>query len=262
MKKAAYLHLCVPVLWLASLTAQTPAPLGALRAPDSAAWTIRFEYPGSPPSESGGAAEARMNRLLTTSVQKNNNVYYEVATYENGARNQKWVLPGIQFYLPAGGKEVIRLLPTDGYASDYTESDFPELGWVASLTPTSRRVEGQPILAVEIAAADRPLNERQKRARDDMERSLREFAAQTTGGDSSQAERARTLPTLPQPQGMLRVYLDPATKLPLRFESAEETRIYSFKSDLAPLQPPNAFKEAYEKWKADREASLRPASRP
>ncbi len=64
--------------------------------------------------------------------------------------------------------------------------------------------------------------------------------------------KTRSAPALPdpgvvdlsKPAGTLRLFLDPKTKVPLRFDSPTETRTYSYSSGVLPLRPPEHFKGA------------------
>ena len=252
--------LCLPQ----AVRSQAPEipPLEPLRAPKDAAWTVEIKYPAQTEKD---PALPQPARVKSVSVQKQKDVYQEIVAFDNGKKRERWVLSGIQFETSDDGNDVTRMLPSDSSASDYSETDFPELFWVVGLKPRLTEDKGRQFLLVEINSADRPMTRKEKKASTEMEQLAKMFnkqmAKEGNGVPSMEISEPRTL-ELPEPAGTLRLILDPKTKLPLRFHSPTETRIYSYSSDVLPLHPPQHFKGAYESWRGEITASSRPTSRP
>jgi hypothetical protein len=254
------LALCLPQ----AVRSQAPEipPLEPLRAPKDAAWTVEIKYPAQTEKDQ---ALPRPVRVKSLSVQKQNDVYHEIVAFDGGKKRERWVLNGIQFETSDDGKQVTRLLPSDSSASDYSETDFPELVWVAGLKPRVIEENRRQLLLVEVNAADRPMTQKEKTARSEMERLTKmyneNFAQKTKGGTAGQ-ELDPMLADRPKTTGTLRLFLDPITKLPVRFESPTETKTYSYPSDVTHIDPPEHFKGAYESWRKEILTASRKPSKP
>lgn len=232
-------------------------PLQLLRAPKNSAWTVALQYPGQPESD---AAEPQPDRLKSLSVQKEKDTYLEKMVFDDGKIRERWVLDGIQFETSDKGKDVRRLLPSDSSASDFSETDFPELAWVVGLKPRVIEANNRQFLLVEMDAANRPLTRKEAKARTEMEQFEKAFARLLTNlGEENPTPQASVLPG---PSGTLRLFLDPQTKLPLRLETPTDSRIYSYPSEVAPLRPPENFKIAYDSWRTEIIAASRKPSSP
>lgn len=253
--------LCLPH----TVRSQVPEvpPLEALRAPMDTAWTIEIQYPDQKEKD---PALPQPARVKSVSVQKQKDVYQEIVAFDDGNKRERWVLSGIQFETSDGGTNVTRLLPGDSSASDYSETDFPELAWVVGLKPRVTEDNGRQHLLLELNSSDRPLTRKEKTALSEMERLgglYNELLAKKDKGKKPAGETLNPMGVdLFRPAGALRLLLDSKTKLPLRFDSPTETRIYSYSSDVLPLHPPQHFKGAYESWRGEIMASSRPTSRP
>lgn len=255
------LVLCLPQ----AAHSQSPEvpPLEPLRAPNDAAWAIEIQYPAQREKDTALPQPARVKSV---SVQKQKDVYQEIVAFDDGNKRERWVLSGIQFETSDGGKQVTRLLPGDSSASDYSETDFPELAWVVGLKPRVTEDNGRQILLLELNSSDRPLTRKEKTALSEMERlggMYNELFAKKGKGKKPAGETLNPMGVdLFRPAGKLRLFVDLRTKLPLRFDSPTETRTYSYQSEVQPLHPPEHFKGAYESWREEIMASSRPTSMP
>jgi hypothetical protein len=270
--KTALISPRIPASVLVGLLAITSAvlaqtrelpPLEALRAPKNAAWSVTYNYTEEAPQAEDQAA--RPGRIKILSVQKEGDVYHELKVFDNGRKTERWILKGIQFETKGDQKEATRLLPGDPEASDYSESDFPDLAWVVGLKPRPVRMEnGVVLLVVEVNAAERPLTAKEKREKEMMEDFTKQYSKmlEKTRDKDLPAGAAALIPLQPKPQGVIRLFLNPKTKLPVRYESTQETRSYSFPTDFQPLRPPENFQGAYKTWSSEMMASTRPPSEP
>ncbi|MBU3666732.1 MAG: hypothetical protein FGM15_12775 [Chthoniobacterales bacterium] len=267
------LALCLPQAAM-SQTAEVE-PLKPLRAPMNAAWTVDIRYPAqtqsaapqeNPEQKGSDTVMPPPVKAKSVYVQKQKDVYLEVVAFDDGSKEERWVLDGMQFKTSDGGGNVMRLLPSDSTASDYSETDFPDLAWVSGLKPRMVEDKGRQLLLVEVNAADRPLTKKEQSAKQMMDlfakqyaHSLEQQSAKTNGATSA----APQMPTMPEkPTGTIRLYLDPKTKLPVRYESQEQTWIYSFPANVEPLRPPEKFRAALEKWSMEMKAARRAPSKP
>ncbi len=238
-------------------------PLEALRAPKNAAWSVTYNYTEEAPQ--AGDQAARPGRIEVLSVQKEGDVYHELKAFDNGKKTERWILKGIQFETKGDQKEATRLLPGDPEASDYSESDFPDLSWVVGLKPRPQRMEnGVVLLVVEVNAAERPLTAKEKRDKEMMDDFVKQYSkmVEKTRDKDLPADAAALIPVQPKPQGVIRLFLNPKTLLPVRYESNQESRSYSFPTDFQPLRPPENFQGAYKIWSSEMIASARPPSEP
>jgi hypothetical protein len=104
----------------------TQIPITQLRAPDVSRWEVIIQHRDTP--EVAALEEARSGPRLTSEVIEKDKTFYRVLRrYSDRKQDEFWVTPHIQFHRPAGKSEVIRLLPGDGSAVDFSESDFQEL---------------------------------------------------------------------------------------------------------------------------------------
>lgn len=246
----------------AATRSQTPEvqPLKPLRAPTDAAWTIDIKCLATQEKDSPGPRPVRARSL---SVQKQNDVYHETVAFDDGKMRERWVQKGIQFETADGGSHVTRLLPSDSSASDYSETDFPDLSWVSGLTPRLIEENRNQLLLVQVDAADRPMTSKQKRERYEMEQMAGMYKKLSRNHEGSAAGKDNFVqPSEPKPAGTLRLFLDARTRLPVRFESPTEMRTYSYSAAVPPLRPPEHFKGAYESWKKEFQTASRPSSRP
>jgi hypothetical protein len=251
------------VLFLpATARSQAPEvpPLEPLRAPADAAWTINIKYLATPDKDSPGP---RPVRAKSVSVQKQQDVFHEIVAFDGGKMRERWVLKGIQFETSDGGSQVTRLLPSDSSASDYSETDFPDLAWVSGLKPRLIEENRYQFLLVEVAAADRPMTSKQKRERSEMEQLAGMYNKLSRKNEGTTAGKDNPLqPSEPKPVGTLRLFLDAKTKKPIRFESPTEIRTYSYSSAVPPLRTPEYFKGAHESWRKEFLNASRPSSSP
>lgn len=245
--------------------AQAPElpPLEAIRAPKNSAWTVTYNYADETQQAEGKAAVP--GRIKILSVQKEQDVYHELKAFVDGKKTERWILKGIQFETKDDQNEATRLLPGDLDASDYSESDFPDLAWVVGLKPRLQRMEnGVVLLVVEVNAAERPLTVKEKREKEMMDDFIKNYAKMLDGVDKKNlpAGAAALIVKQPKPEGTIRLFLNPKTKLPVRYESNQETRSYSFPTDFQPLRPPQKFQGAYKIWSSEMVTSIRPPSEP
>ncbi len=250
--------LCVLPQFVRAQSSELP-PLGLLRGPKDAAWTIEFQYPAPNEEAAPRTGPARMKSLT---VQKQQDTYHEVATFEDGKKRERWVLNGIQFETTNAGQMVTRLLSSDSSASDYSTTDFPELNWVVGLKPRVVEKDRRQLLLVEIGASERALTKKETDMISQLEQQAKIYSKLTGKGEEATPAPDLASVLRSQANGSWLLYLDPTTKLPVRFESPAGVRTYSYSSTTTPLQPPPHFKGAYQVWKDELTAASRRTSSP
>lgn len=235
-------------------------PLKAIRTPKNAAWTVRFIYREAGREEAGDTA---LERMKTLRVRKQENAYFETAIYQNGKKEERLVLDRIQFKTTPSGSGMMRLLPSDSQASDYSQTDFPELFWIEGRKPLPVVVNGTRLLLVEINSTDRTFTRREQRFKDEFERFFKAYG-KLMDPATENAEPPALLETATANGAgeKLRLFLHPVTLLPIRFESPEGVRDYLFQQDPPAIQVPEQFRKVYMEWQNEIASSARPESQP
>lgn len=222
------------------------------RAPSHAEWTVYFHQDrqktleavaerGLDLEDSKSAKGASRSESLT--VTKNGKTYREILRTDNGRTSEKWSVDGLQVYELPSGRIAQAILPSSGYADNYTDyrrSDFEELEWVGlDNFRGTKEVGGRKVFEFRIDASKRRLTPREltELATSDERQSvadlLKERAAQS-GGSAYTA------------------YLDVRTQLPLYFDDGEVVRIYKFSEhSSSDLTVPSRFAEELQSWKKD-----------
>ena len=197
-------------------------PLKELRAPDKTKWTVTVQTKASlkeAVSNTGEkAAKAKLPppRALVQSIgEKDGEIYRVLNRYDNQTGEEFWILPQFQYLKATGRERIVRFLPSHPRSWNLEEADFPELYWAVGQTPELQEIEGKKMLVIKMDAAKRPLTKRQQRALDDLRQAMKQAGE---NGDSSPAAAA----------GTLVLYLDPETRLPIRFKDIDRTYSYSF----------------------------------
>lgn len=229
----------------------TQVPITQIRAPDVSRWEVIIQHRDTP--EVAALEEARSGPRLTSEVIEKDKTFYRVLRrYSDSKQDEFWVTPHIQFHRPAGKSEVIRLLPGDGSAVDFSESDFQELYWAVGRDARRVRSDGRDFLLVEAQGSALPLTRREQKDADRMAEFMRIF------GDGQEASVMR------EPQrGTFRLYLDARSRLPVRFESPGALHLYRFSShDGLANAMPRDFTVAMREWQQEFSQAARPPSAP
>ncbi len=232
------------------------ATLEELRAPDKMKWEVvveREEKRDKPKRSADGApTPPRPPELTAWSGEKDGDIYRGQRAYDDGTTEEFWMLPRMQFYRAPGETEVIRLLPGDTKAADFSESDFPELYWALGQALRAEEIDEVKFLVVEIEGSAMPLT---KRELADQE--------QTMALLLSVGEKPDDLIQPARPTGRYRLLLDPRTRLPVRFESPDAVHTYRF-SPSPGLRGviPEAFRGAIQSWVQEFNTAARAPSAP
>jgi hypothetical protein len=239
-------------------------PLGQLRSPDKTRCDIKIERKGeSAGDENAGmapetAAPGRAGmppKLTGLVIEKDAQVMRVIRRYGNRTSAEYWVTPFMQFYKAPRTNQVLRVLPMDPMSVDLSQSDFPELYWAAGLKPRPMLVEGRTFMVVEMEGRAMPLTLRQQRDALSI-REMRRAAKESEDDPDAPGGNGR-------PPGIHRLFLDPQTLLPVRFESPEEARTYRFTpSQGLKSQMPADFEISMREWQQKYAEASRPPSPP
>lgn len=211
-----------------SFSAQGIEPLKELRAPDKTQWTVAIVPKAD--SRSVNAAKSKENEppnakkslpvaLVQSVGAKDGKIYRVLNRYSDQTEEDWWIISQYQHFKYKGQNQITRLLSSQNRAWNLEESDFPELYWVAGLTPELQEIEGKKLLVIKMDASQKPLTKRQQRDLAQLRQAM---------GQSAEKMPSSTL----SPTGTLLLYLDPVTRLPVRFEDLD--CIYSYTFDKAP----------------------------
>ena len=175
-------------------------------------------------------------------TEKDGEYYRVLRSFSDKTETEHWALPSIQFFRTQKSKEPVRLLPGDSQAVDFSECDFPELSWALGLRPTLvKQKDGTSVLIIEIKAKEMPLTQREKAGLEGMRR----FAE----ANGEKPEEFEGNPFSTDQEGSLKLFLNPATLLPVRFEENGAARTYRFlpSPGLKNILP-EVFNGAIRKW--------------
>lgn len=211
---------CASSLWAAN----TVESLKELRAPDKTQWTVSIAP--KPNARSSTAAKSKENAapdakkpsaisLVQSIGTKDRGIYRVQNRYSDQTEEDWWIISQYQHFKYKGQAQISRLLSSQNRAWNLEESDFPELYWAIGQTPELQDIEGKKWLVIRMDAAKKPLTKRQLRDLAEMRQAI---------GQSGEA--------LPSPQptstGILLLYLNPESGLPVRFEDIDFIYTYSY----------------------------------
>ncbi len=240
------------------LMAAPTDPIASLRVPDKTKWITTVESSKSPPTNEinntkadPSAPKTSSTRALAQTIcEKNNGLYRVISRYTDQTTEEFWISPHMQYLKTSGREGIARLLPTQSRAWNVEEADFPELYWAVGQVPQLQEIKGQKSLVITMDAARKPLTKRRQRDLEEMKKTMEQ-----TG------EKVDL--TAPAEAGTLVLYLDPTTRLPMRFEDNGFVYRYSYEksSGLESAVPDDIKKEMARSAKELAEIS-RPASAP
>lgn len=236
-----------------SAVAQEEQGLPPLRAPDKTRWVVTVEN-AAPQEVTDTDSRTRPPVLQQTVGEKDGDIYRILNRFTNGENQEFWILPQIQFQKTTGSNTVLRLAHGDSASYDLSESDFPELYWVAGEIPKTVKIEGKEFLLVEMEAAKKRPTRRQMTDEEQIRLLHKEAGLDLPSGVSTAKDEGLTT---------LRLFLDPQTKLPVRYEEGNSIRTYRFEPSrgVKDLIPPD-FSSAIKSWHQRFMAIMRPPSEP
>jgi hypothetical protein len=256
--KQSVLHRLLSTLMLVSGFSQAmpvEEPLKDLRAPDKTRWTVAIQSTippkaATPLEKDGDASKRPLPVLVQSTGAKEGQLYRVTNLYDNQSIQDFWITPHMQFLKSSGRDQIVRLLPSQNRAWNLEECDFPELYWAIGRTPEAREIDARKLLVIRIEAAEKPFTKRQQRDFQELRQAM------------NQAGDPMPEPLEPVP-GILVLYLDPATRLPIRFEDGDRVHHYSFEksADLKKTIPEEIMKEI-SSWEKTFAESSRTPSKP
>lgn len=231
-------------------------PLQELRAADKIQWTVTMAPKAeAKPSEDAKSKEKEtstptpppMRAMVQSIGAKDGEIYRVRNQYNDQTAEEWWIISQYQHLKINGQQKIARLLSSQNQAWNLEESDFPELYWAVGQTPQIQEIKGKKLLVIKMDASKKPLTKRQRRDLEELR------LAMNQSGETMEAA------PLPSGTGTLALYLDPETRMPVRFEDIDRIFIYSF----APS--PNLMSvipEDFKKEIADFEKNLAELTRP
>jgi hypothetical protein len=238
-----------------SLPALAIEPLQELRAADKTQWTITI----APKAENQADMDAKSNAnktinpsipskhaMLQSIGAKDSGVYRIENRYNNQKQEEYWILGKYQFLKSSDQEKITRLSSSRDEAWNIEESDFPELYWATGQLPELQKINGKKLLVIKMDASQKPLSRSEQR---DLE--IMKNIIGPSEYDSSTQKNSSFVNLL--------LYLDPETRMPVRFEDIDRIYYYSF----APS--PNLMSvipEDFKKDIADFEKNLAELTRP
>jgi hypothetical protein len=240
--------------------AQEPAFDGKieLRAPARSSWVITFKpAKAMHVKESGKSRSASIEDLQMTpvgptqvltslTVEKSNDLYFELSRFSDGTTSQKWSSGAVQFRELKGGALVAMAAMNlrDPDYSDHSQEDFEELGWLSKdFYKGVITYQNQPCFLFQTTTDKRPPTRRDRAASpqrlqaDPMNARLKE-----SEGEVQEAPKPSASP--------VEVIISAASRLPLVYNDGQTLRTYSYKtSGLEPLVPPEKFAREFAAWR-------------
>jgi hypothetical protein len=231
-----------------------------LRAPATIKCEVAIERPARNQepavNESGEAKQTPPPELIREVAEKDGEYYRVLRSFSDSTEHEYWVLPSIQFLRSPKSNEPVRLLPGDSQAVDFSECDFPELAWALGLHPSLvKQKDGSSFLIIEVQAKDRPLTKKENAELAE----LRRFAK----ANGEEPEEFEGNPFRSNQGGSLKLFINPSTLLPVRFEESGTVRTYRFRpSPGLKTILPEAFNGAIRKWHMEHVAASRKPTPP
>lgn len=231
----------VAAVWLAicsSVIAQDAvpkAPYFAEKAPASSNWTITYTYSSTTGEARQTAPSLQQKRVVKTDVTKSASVKLERGYYDGGAVQDVWTSGGLSVLKdPAYAHKIVRR-PASG--------DFPELFWVNEAKFEGRERVGDKECLI-------------------FEKQL--YPMQFADPGLFAAEMAQENRTLdfgdPVP---VTVWIDAATKLPVKLRIGEDLRTYAFNPPpSSPLLIPTEYSSAIAGVEEKYRAIVKPLAKP
>jgi hypothetical protein len=231
-------------------------PLQELRAADKIQWTVTM----APKAEAKPHEDAKSKendtsnpplpptRAMVQSIgAKDGGIYRVLNRYNDQTAEEWWIISQYQHLKINGQQKIARLLSSQNRAWNLEESDFPELYWAVGQSPQIQEIEGKKMLVIKMDASKKPFTKRQQRDLEELRQAMNQ------SGETMEAAPQLSV------SGTLVLYLDPETRMPVRFEDVDRIYSYSF----APS--PNLMSVIPEDFKneiADFEKNLAELTRP
>jgi hypothetical protein len=228
-------------------------PLQELRAVDKTQWTVTMAPKAeAKPSEDAKSKEKApsnpsMREMMQSIAAKDGELYRVLNQYNDQSAEEWWIISQFQFLKINGQQKIARLLSSQNRAWNLEESDFPELYWAVGQSPQIQDIEGKKMLVIKMDASKKPFTKRQQRDLEELRQAMNQ------SGETMEAAPQLSV------SGTLVLYLDPETRMPVRFEDVDRFYSYSF----APS--PNLMSVIPEDFKneiADFEKNLAELTRP
>lgn len=230
-----------PTALLSQQSPPTPPSAPFVRnAPATAAWTIEHRKSEELSKDKAADAAPKSSKVVLrkTEVTKFGPNRREIEEWSDGSKVEKWFYKGYHIFKQRGVEDVYVVDSSrDGFQRltfpDYSKDDFPELAWLSAKTYVKNdSFQNQTAFLFEQPA-------------DIVAGPVLAQVKAATGEDLAQKPKA--------PQKMLRVWIDPASRLPIAIDNGFRTKTYSFRqsSDSA-AQPPEAFLKALQDYQKSR----------
>lgn len=250
--------LCSKFLVLLTLASSLPPalamePLQELRVADKTQWTVTMAPKAeAKPSEDAKSKEKApsnppMREMMQSIAAKDGELYRVLNQYNDQSAEEWWIISQYQHLKVNGQQKIARLLSSQNRAWNLEESDFPELYWAVGQSPQIQEIEGKKMLVIKMDASKKPLSKRQQRDLEELRQAMNQ------SGETMEAAPQLSV------SGTLVLYLNPETRMPVRFEDVDRIYTYSF----APS--PNLMSVIPEDFKneiADFEKNLAELTRP
>jgi hypothetical protein len=238
------------------LAAQAIEPLKELRAADKTQWTVTIVPKAqAKPSEDAKPKEKEtsnptkppMRAMVRSIGVKDEGIYRVLNQYNDQTAEEWWILSQYQYLKINGQQKIARLLSSQNRAWNLEESDFPELYWAVGQSPQIQDIEGKKMLVIKMDASKKPLTKRQQRDLEELRQAM------------NQSGETMVAPPQLSVSGTLVLYLNPETRMPVRFEDID--RIYSYSFAPSPNLR-SVISEDFKKDIADFEKNLAELTRP
>jgi hypothetical protein len=238
------------------LPAQAIDPIKELRAADKTQWTVTIApkaegKPGkdakSKEKDASHPAKPPARALVQSIGAKDGGIYRVLNQYNDQTAEEWWIISHYQHFKINGQQKIARLLSSQNRAWNLEQSDFPELYWAVGQSPQIQDIEGKKMLVIKMDASKKPLSKRQQRDLEELRQAM------------NQSGETMEVPPQLSVSGTLVLYLNPETRMPVRFEDID--RIYSYSFAPSPNLR-SVISEDFKKEIADFEKNLSELTRP
>ena len=200
-------------------------------APETAAWTVIYQYPPSATHEEKKNLTHPKGHITSVEIEKTRDVYHKVTHFDTGNQSEMWSVKGRELIKENSSSPFVPTPPDGPIADDYSKSDFEDLDWLNMKYYAGMEKGEHPGFVFRAKYKDRIHTRREKMA--DAVYSLRGAKKLLAQIDAPEGDESASVSDQ-QPDSESTIILDANTQLPVAYDQGIVKRSYKF------LPPPTS----------------------